>query len=150
MEIEKLIDRIVEKGSKKDMHKLSEILICAIEQSEYKIEYEFKLYTILNGYHFDECTLECALDMIGGEKITCEEIEKKLRLYGISIPEEVTIEDVSYALHMFYSDYQALNLSEKNALDWSVLYVTDSDYPIRNGKAFAEWSYKVKLANKHK
>lgn len=150
MKTRKLIDKIAEKGKASDMDKLSDLLVCAIENSEDPYCYQMKLYVILNGYHFDKETLAYALDMIGGMKLTCDEVSNKLKLYGIQIPEDVAIEDVSYALHMFYSDYSELNLNEQQALKWSVLYVTDNDYPIRNGKAFAEWSYKMKLLKEHK
>lgn len=150
MKVEKLIKKIVEKGKQEDMEKLSDMLECLIKKSHNEVGFKIELYTILNGYHFDDCTLEYALEMIGGQKITCEDIERKLKMYGLSIPQDITIQDVSYALHMFYSDYSEMGLNESQALEWSVLYVTDPDFPIKNGKCFAEWSHKMCLLKEHK
>lgn len=142
MNIEKLIEKIADRGKPEDMSKLADVLKYAIEHSEKKKEYELKLHIILNGYHFDACTLEYALCKIGGAKITCDEVERKLNLYRIDVPEDITTEDICYALNMFYSDYSELNLSDEKAIVWSVLYCSDEDYPVKNGKCFAEWSFK--------
>lgn len=141
----KYIEEILTSGTIDQKDKLKCLISKIVEDSEDRRKIFTALYTIINGYHFDECMLEKALNMIGGEILTREDIKNKISLYGIKLPECVTICDMSYAIHMFYSDFDSLDLPEKKVFEWAYLYCTDEDYPIKNGKCFAEWSYKMSL-----
>lgn len=50
---------------------------------------------------------------------------------------------------MFLSDYGNLNIQENVLLKLVYNYIIDPDYPILNGKTFAEWKTKQWLS-KHK
>lgn len=73
------------------------------------------------------------------KKLNCDEVMNKFSQYNISFPKEVTKHDVSYVLHMFLSDYGNLNIQENVLLKLVYNYIIDPDYPILNGKTFAEW-----------
>lgn len=109
-----------------------------------------EIHTIGHGYHFNEYYLDKALDLIGGEKLSCDEIVNKFKSSGITFPEEVTKEDISYAYHMFLSDYSKASVSDSTMLRLVQYYIIDEDYPVRNAKVFAEWKYKYELYKKYK
>lgn len=145
--IRKTIQSIIESGSICDMEKLSEILEDSILDGKNSFKYQLKLYSMANGYHFNEHTLLEALELIGGVKLKCNEIESTLKKYGIQRTPEVNIYDVSYAVHMIYSDLSDLDLSEQTIFRMAVAYCQDIDFPIRYGRCFVEWFNKVSLMN---
>lgn len=145
IKIRKTVEAISGTGSSVDMEKLLDIFECAIKGSESSIEYQKKIYSIAYGFHFNKQTLSEALDLIGGMRMTCNEIEAALRSANITYSSELTIEDISYAVHMMISDYHSLNLSDNTIFSLAVAYCEDEDYPVRYGKCFIEWFNKVSL-----
>lgn len=145
IKIRRTIEHIADSGTSVDMDKLLDVFECAIKHSEDSYKYQKKVYAIAYGYHFNQHTLHEALDMIGGMKMSCDEVKNALNSYSIKYCEELTIEDISYAVHMIISDYHTLNLPEQTILKMAVAYCEDEDYPIKYGKCFIEWFYKVSL-----
>lgn len=145
IKIRKTVEHIVETGTSVDMEKLLDVFECAIKHSDESIKYQKEVYCIAYGYHFNQHTLHQALDMIGGMKMNCDEIRNALRNYGISFSDELTIEDISYAVHMIISDYHSLSLPEQTILKMAVAYCEDEDFPVKYGKCFIEWFNKVSL-----
>ena len=137
--IEKIY-KIVNTGNEQSMHQLTKLLAKCITKAGKDAEFLcMDLHIIEKGFHFDEHYLEHALYEIGSKKLNCDEVMNKFSQYNISFPKEVTKHDVSYVLHMFLSDYGNLNIQENVLLKLVYNYIIDPDYPILNGKAFAEW-----------
>lgn len=147
----KSIYNIINTNSEYKMHELVKLMAdCITESSEERECLLMDLHIIECGYHFNEHYLDKALDLIGGKKMNCDEIVNKFKASGITLPEEVTKEDVSYAYHMFLSDYGKVSVSDSTMLRLVQAYIIDEDYPVKNGKVFAEWKFKYKLYKKYK
>ena len=142
IEIKGCLENIVLNGSEDKKLELIEVVEEIVEHSCKPFEAEVSIYKINNGSHFNKKTLAKALSYIGGAKLSCDEIAEMLTRVGLD-KGDATIEDISYALHMFYSDYGHLGFSDSQALKWAVAYCNDEDYPIRGGKCFDEWTHKV-------
>lgn len=146
--IESLLSDVMHSGDHNKMHHVIKTISKHIDNGKPNLCLQIELYKDVYGSHFNKETLMLALDSIGGMKYTCDDIDSKLKSLGIKMPEDLTIEDVNYAVHMMYSDYKAMHLADSQYITMGFLYCTDEDYPICNGKAFTEWAYKVKLSAK--
>lgn len=137
------ITNIITKGNKKSITKLICMFTECITKSKEEKEFILMdLHIISEGYHFNLEYLAKALFEIGGQRSTPEDIKKKFSNYGLIFPDEVTMYDMSYVIHMLLSDYSSLNLSDSTIYKLAYNYITDPDYPALNGKAFAEWRHK--------
>lgn len=143
------IHNIVRTGSENKMHDLVKLLATCIVSSYVIKECLFMdLRIIENGFHFNEHYLNTALECIGGKKLSCDEIISRFKSSGIVFPEDITKEDISYTYHMFLSDYGKASISDSTLMRLVQCYILDEDYPVKHGKAFAEWKLKHKLYKK--
>lgn len=124
------------------MECLSEMICELIKESECPEKYMKKIYILTNGYHFDEQKLmESGIKM----KWSVEEVSRLFDAQGIYFRDEyagVTDYDKCYVMNMMYSDYYPLISDSSTAAKFTEKYIKDEDYPIKGGKAFAEWCLK--------
>lgn len=148
--IKNIIWKIGSENDQKKIDCLAEMICELIKESECPEKYMDKLYILCHGYHFNEEKL-----MESGVKMKWT-VEESIRLFesqGIYFRDEysgVTEYDKCYVINMLYSDYYPLISDSSTAVKFAEKYIKDEDYPIKGGKAFAEWSFRHKHEMKMK
>lgn len=141
-----LIMKLSEEGDHDKMVVLGDLLEELIENSSDKEEYKYHLHQLLHGPHFDECMLkESGIK----QKYGIPEVSRFMKALGIEFDECVTMEDITYTVNHLYFLYYPLISDINQALKFAEKYIKDSEYPVRNGKAFMEWSDREKLRKTH-
>lgn len=148
-DIKKILGKIGD-GDSVMKNKLAELMECLIADSKDPRKYEHKLYVLENGYHFNKEKLDKA--MISKEmKWSVDTACSIMTSHGISFSGEyecVTPYDKCYVMNMMYCKYYPLISDSASAAKFSEKYIKDPEYPIKGGKAYAEWMLKCELEDK--
>lgn len=134
--------KLSEEGDREKMILLGDMMEELIEESPAKEEYKHHLHQLLTGPHFDEKTLKECGDKL---KYSVADVSKFMTALGIKFDSCVTVEDVTYAANYLYFMFYPLISDINQALKFAEKYIKDANYPIKNGKAFTEWSNREKL-----
>jgi len=139
LDIEEMIEQIVNTGSPKDMHSLSDILedaieeLCEYDEEKYK-QYELRLYKIAYGNNFTKQKAEEVVSKMKpyGQKWTIEETQEMQRQYGLN---NVNPIDFYIVVNSAFNDYY--DIFNEN-IEMYVRFTTDfiNDEDAREDKVF--------------
>lgn len=150
---------VIVKGSKDDDYEIIEkpessyySLMDDKSADEYDEPWGLKSYTDRHGYHFNEQLANAASDMMinsNGKthKWTPDQVEKMMKLYGLTNRGKCTIGDLTYLANMAYADlYPTVLKDEVSCLRYAVAMASDPDG--YDGMPFNRWLSDLKKSKR--
>lgn len=144
--LDKIIMRAYDDKLTRD--ELSSMIEKLLRDSPSPEKYEMKLYTLENGYHFNEEYFNKS--MSGTDIKWSPDVAESIVLSsGVKFSDCVTKWDIAYVMNMLYKMYYPLISDSSTAAKFTEKYI-NSNYPIPFGRAFAEKGLECKLGHKAK
>lgn len=150
---------VIVKGSKDDDYELIEkpessyySLMDDRSADDLDMPWGAKRYIEKYGYHFNEQLAQAASDMMvnsngKSHKWTPEQIEKTMKLYGLTNHGKCTLGDLTYLANMAYADlYPTVLKDEVSCLRYAIAMANDPDG--YDGMPFNRWLSDLKKSKK--
>lgn len=148
-DIKSIMAKIKESGDEVMLDKLSDLFNDLIDHSDDPTKYSMDLHILEHGYHFNEALYVKAME--GKDpKWTPETVESLISSHGIKLDDYkcLTKYDLAYVMNSLYKMYYPLIADSGTAAKFTEKYIK-CHYPIKGGRAFAEWMTKCKLTKMH-
>lgn len=146
-DIKKIMSNIREHGDEMTFDKLSCMFEDLIAHSSNPDKYVMDLHILQHGYHFDECMYNKAIEHMD-PKWTVDTAVSVMSSHGIKFDgewDEVTCYDKAFVMNMMYRSFYPLISDSSTASKFTEKYIK-CPYPIKGGRAFAEWMIKCTLS----